>query len=113
MGAEELLRGTLDLLVLRTLTDGPMHGFAIARHIQETTRDALRIKEGSLYPALHRLEERGLVVAAWGASGRNRRARFYRLSRAGRRVLGEERGAWDRFAGAVASVLGPSRGGAR
>ena len=101
----ELLRDTLDMLVLKTLTRGPMHGYAIAEFIEETTDDVLRVEEGALYPALHRLELRGLVAAEWGVSGNNRRARYYRLTPAGRKQLGAEAARWDRMTSAVARIM--------
>jgi transcriptional regulator len=101
----ELLRGTLDILVLKALTWEPMHGYAVAGWIQRVTDDALRIEEGSLYPALHRLEERELVAAEWGVSENNRRAKFYRLTAAGRRHLRAETSSWTRYAEAVRKVL--------
>jgi transcriptional regulator len=100
-----LLRDTLDMLVLKTLTRGPMHGYAIAEFIEETTDDVLRVEEGALYPALHRLELRGLVAAEWGISENNRRARYYRLTAAGRKQLGEESAHWDRMTAAVARIM--------
>jgi transcriptional regulator len=101
----ELLRDTLDMLVLKTLTRGPMHGYAIAEFIEETTDDVLRVEEGALYPALHRLELRGLVAAEWGTSENNRRARYYKLTAAGRKQLGEESARWDRMTSAVARIM--------
>jgi transcriptional regulator len=101
----ELLQGTLDILVLKALTWGPLHGYAVARWIQQVTDDALRIEEGSLYPALHRLEERDLVGAEWGVSENNRRAKFYRLTAAGRRHLQAETSNWTRYVEAVRKVL--------
>lgn len=101
----DLLQGTLDVLILNALSRGPAHGYAVARWIEETTGDALRVEEGSLYPALHRLEERGLIEAEWGLSERNRRAKYYGLTRAGRRQLRSEAAAWRRYAQAVAKVL--------
>jgi PadR family transcriptional regulator, regulatory protein PadR len=103
--ATELLQGTLDILILKALTWGPMHGYAVASWIQRVTDDALRIEEGSLYPALHRLEERELVGAEWGVSENNRRAKFYRLTPAGRRQLRAETSSWTRYAEAVRKVL--------
>ena len=96
--AAELLQGTLDILILKALTWGPMHGYAVASWIQRVTDDALRIEEGSLYPALHRLEERELVGAEWGVSENNRRAKFYRLTPDGRRHLRAETSSWTRYA---------------
>ena len=101
----ELLRDTLDMLVLKTLTRGSMHGYAIAEFIEQTTDDVLRVEEGALYPALHRLELRGLVAAEWGVSENNRRARYYRLTAAGRKELGEESAHWNRMAAAVARIM--------
>ncbi len=101
----ELLRGTLDLLILKTLSWGPMHGLAVLRWIEDATRQRLTIEEGALYPALHRLEERGLIAAEWTASENNRRAKFYELTAAGRRQLEAERETWERFSGAVDAIL--------
>lgn len=101
----DLLRGTLDLLVLKALSWGTAHGYAVARWIERATHDALRIEEGSLYPALHRLEERGLIEAEWGLSENNRRARFYTLTTAGRRALRTESATWSKFARAVFAAL--------
>ena len=101
----DLLRGTLDLLILKALSWGSAHGYAVARWIERATGEALAIEEGSLYPALHRLEERGLVAAEWGTSENNRRARFYRLTAAGRRQLRQEADGWTRFARAVFAAL--------
>jgi transcriptional regulator len=100
-----LLQGSLDLLVLKTLTWQPMHGFGIARWIQRLTEDALQVEEGSLYPALYRLENRGLVKAEWGLTENNRRAKYYRLTASGRRRLVEEADTWQRFTAAVGKVL--------
>jgi transcriptional regulator len=112
----ELLRGTLDLLILKALSWGKAHGYGVARWIEFATGEALRIEEGSLYPALHRLEDRGLVETEWGISENNRRARYYRLTAAGRRRLRAESDAWARFARAVFSALeapaGPEPAGA-
>ena len=101
------LKGTLDLLILRTLREGSMHGWAIAQLIQARSSDVLHINQGSLYPALHRLEERGWIRAEWGESENNRRARFYKLSAAGQRQLGEQTASWEEFVRAVAGVLQP------
>jgi transcriptional regulator len=100
-----LIQGTLDVLILKTLTWGPRHGYAIARWIEETTEDGLRIEEGSLYPALRRLEDRGWVSSTWGLSENNRRARYYTITRAGRAHLRDEAAVWLRYAGAVTQVL--------
>lgn len=104
----ELLQGTLDLLILRTLRFGPAHGHAIARHIQRTSDDLLQVETGSLYPALHRLEARGLVDATWERSELGKRARYYRLTRAGRKELAAEQTKWDTFARAMGLVLEPA-----
>ena len=101
----DLLQGTLDLLVLRTLQSGPEHGWDIAQRIQQVSREVLRIGQGSLYPALHRLEDRGLISSSWGTSENNRRAKFYELTRAGRKRLAEETEAWGRFVTAVSLIL--------
>ena len=101
----DLLQGTLDLLVLKTLTWGPAHGYAIARWIEQLTGEVLRVGEGSLYPALHRLEERGLVEAKWELSDTRRRTRVYRLTGKGRVQLREEAGSWRQFVQAVGKVL--------
>jgi len=93
------------MLILKTLDRGPMHGYAIATRIQQTSRDVLKVEEGALYPALHRLEVRGLLDAEWGTSENNRRAKYYRLNAAGRRVLGEESAYWTRMAAAVTRVM--------
>src|SRR6185503_7229993 len=90
MGRGELLQGTLDMLVLKTLVRGPMHGYAIAEFIQQSSEDILRVEEGALYPALHRLQLRGLLSGEWGVSDNNRRAKYYKLTAAGRRALSEE-----------------------
>jgi PadR family transcriptional regulator PadR len=101
----DLLQGTLDLLVLKTLELGPTHGWDISQRIQQMSEDVLRVNQGSLYPALHRLEERGWVAAEWGSSDNNRRAKFYSLTRAGRRQLAEETEAWERLSWAVTRIL--------
>jgi PadR family transcriptional regulator PadR len=101
----ELLQGTLDLLVLRTLNRQAMHGYEIARWIQQTSDDALQVEEGSLYPALYRMERRGWIKSKWGLSENNRKARFYQLTKAGRKQLDSERASWDRLAEAIAKVM--------
>jgi transcriptional regulator len=101
----EVLRGTLDLLILKALGWGPAHGYAVARWIQHATNDALAIGEGTLYPALHRLEERGWIAASWGASENNRQAKFYSLTRSGRAQLRVETANWRRYAAAVFAAL--------
>lgn len=103
----DLLAGTLDMLILRTLGMGPAHGFAIAQSIQRRSSDALLVEEGSLYPALYRLEERGWIAATWGVSDNNRRARFYRLTPKGRTHLSIESNRWEHLVRAVASVMRP------
>jgi PadR family transcriptional regulator PadR len=101
----ELLQGTLGILILKALLAESTHGYGIARWIEQTTRDTLRIEEGSLYPALRRLEDRRLVASEWGISENNRRARYYRITAEGRAHLREEAVAWTRYAGAVTTVL--------
>jgi len=101
----ELVQGTLGILILKALLAEPTHGYGIARWIEQTTRDALRIEEGSLYPALRRLEDRGFVRSEWGISDNNRRARYYQLTSAGRGHLRAEAAAWTSYAGAMLSVL--------
>lgn len=100
------LSGTLDLLVLKTLTWGPRHGYAIARWLEDTTNDALQIEEGSLYPALYRLEKRGLIEASWGTSEIGKRIKIYSLTKAGRAELKTESAEWNQFSAAVAKVMG-------
>jgi len=102
----DLPQGTLDLLILRTLALGPQHGWAISERVQQMSSDALRIQQGSLYPALHRLERRGLIKARWGTSENNRRAKYYELSKNGHQQLEAERDAWEKMTAAVAQVLG-------
>lgn len=99
------LQGTLDLLVLRVLRRGTMHGWGIAQEIQQISRDVLQVNQGSLYPALRRLEERGWIDAEWGTSDNNRRARYYRLTAAGRRQLAQETASWEEFVLAVSRIL--------
>src|SRR6202161_257674 len=103
----ELLQGTLDLLILRTLIFGSQHGQGIARAIQETSQEELLVEHGALYPALQRLEERGWISAKWGVSSNNRKARFYALTSAGRKQLVTETTKWQRLSAAIARVLGP------
>jgi transcriptional regulator len=106
----ELLQGTLDLLILRTLIFGSQHGQGIARAIQQTSDEELLVEHGALYPALQRLEERGWISAKWGISSNNRRARFYSLTSAGRRQLGKETAKWKRLAAAIGRILDPQEG---
>ena len=104
----ELLQGTLDLLILKALALGPRHGLGIARRIEQVTRGTFQVKPGSLFPALHRMEEEGWLSSSWGESENNRRAKFYQLTRAGRRQLGAETQRWARVSAAIARVLGVS-----
>ena len=102
-----LLQGTLDLLILRTLVFGPQHGQGIARAIEQQSEDTLLVDHGSLYPALQRLEERGWIEAEWGVSDNNRKARYYELTKAGRKQLVAQTGQWRRLAAAIGRILGP------
>ena len=104
----ELLRGTLDLLILRTLLAGPTHGHAVAKHIQRTSEDLLQVETGSLYPALHRLEAKGWIAASWELSVKGKRARFYRLTRQGRKQLVAEQSKWETFSRAMRLIVNPS-----
>ena len=104
----ELLRGTLDLMILRTLLSGPTHGHAIAKHIQRTSDDLLQVETGSLYPALYRLEASGWVAAAWEKSDKGKRARYYRITATGRKQLASEQSKWDAFVRAMGSLLNPA-----
>jgi PadR family transcriptional regulator len=101
----DLLQGTLDVLILKTLAVGPMHGWGIAQRIQQLSEDVLRVNQGSLYPALHRLEEEGWIAAEWGVSENNRKAKYYRLTRTGQRQLETETENWRRLATAVGRIL--------
>jgi PadR family transcriptional regulator, regulatory protein PadR len=101
----ELLQGTLDLLILRTLLTGPTHGHAIAKHLQRTSEELFQVETGSLYPALHRLEARGWIAASWELSNKGKRARFYRLTPLGRKQLVAERSKWETFSRAMALIL--------
>ena len=101
----DLLQGTLDLLVLKVTALGPLHGYAIAQRIQQISKDALQVQQGSLYPALHRLEERGLLRAEWKTTETGREAKFYSLTKAGRKQLDEERLNWERLAQAISLIL--------
>jgi transcriptional regulator len=104
----DLLQGTLDVLILKTLSPGAMHGWGISQRIQQVSDDVLRVNQGSLYPALYRLESQGWIKAEWGVSENNRKAKFYELTRAGRRQLADETESWERFSAAVARVLATS-----
>ena len=107
----ELLQGTLDMLILRTLLFGPAHGHQIAKHIQRTTDDVLQVEHGSLYPALHRMERKGWLIAKWEtAKDRNREFKYYRLTPAGKKQLVREQSRWKQLAAAVATVLRPVQG---
>jgi transcriptional regulator len=104
-GKSDLLRGTLDLLILKTLTLEPMHGLGISRRIEQTTQGVFQVQAGSLFPALKRLEQEGWIEGEWGESENNRRAKYYRLTATGQRRLGEEKDNWAQVAGAIARVL--------
>ena len=104
-GSGELVQGTLPLLILRILATGPNHGFAIARRIQQVSKDVLRVEEGSLYPALHRLEVQGWIESEWRVTENNRNAKYYRLTRGGRRQLEREALRWNAIADAIAAIL--------
>ena len=104
----DMLQGTLDVLVLRTLLFGPAHGHTIAHVIEKTSDDVLQVEHGSLYPALHRLEDQGLIASFWGTSENNRKAKYYRITPAGRKHLMHERSRWEMLTQAIARVLGPA-----
>jgi PadR family transcriptional regulator len=106
--AGDILQGTLDMLILRTLVMGPAHGHTIAQVIEHTSENALEVEQGSLYPALHRLEDRGWLTSEWGVSENNRRAKFYRLTARGRKELGTATGRWRRMTRAIGLILGES-----
>jgi PadR family transcriptional regulator PadR len=101
----ELLQGTLDMLILKALTQSPLHGYGLARWIEATTHDALSVEEGSLYPELYRMDKRGWIESEWGTTDSNRRAKFYSLTRKGRKQLHAQMAAWDRFVTAVRQIL--------
>lgn len=101
----EVLQGTLDLLILKAISLGPLHGYAVLLRIQQISRDRLRIQQGSLYPALYRLEHQGLIESEWGESDNKRKAKFYRLTAAGRRRLKDEVGYWEQLSSAIAAVI--------
>src|SRR5437868_14720062 len=105
MSRIELLQGTLDMLVLKVLAGGPLHGFAIAQRIHELSKDVLVVEEGSLYPALYRMQDRGWVQSEWGQSENNRRAKYYSLTRAGRKQLETEALGWDQMCAAIARIM--------
>ena len=104
----DMMPGTLDMLVLQTLVLGPAHGYTIAETIEKRSQDVLQVEQGSLYPALHRLEDRGFIASFWGTSENNRRARYYRLTPQGRRQLNAESSRWQQLAEAIARVMEPS-----
>jgi PadR family transcriptional regulator, regulatory protein PadR len=108
MARLELLQGTLDLLILRTLLAGPTHGHAIAKHIQRTSEELLQVETGSLYPALHRLEAKGWIAASWELSDKGKRARYYTLTRLGHKQLAAEQSKWDSFSRAMGLILNPA-----
>jgi PadR family transcriptional regulator PadR len=103
--SDDLISGTLDLLILRVIALQPMHGWAIAQRIQQVSKEILQVRQGSLYPALHRLELQGRIAAEWGESENNRRAKFYSLTKAGRNMLEHEEAQWDRLSSAISLVL--------
>jgi PadR family transcriptional regulator PadR len=105
----ELLQGTLDLLILRTLLPGPSHGHAVAKHIQRTSEELLQVETGSLYPALHRLEAKGWIAASWQLSDKGKRARYYRLTATGRKHLAAEQSKWEALSRAIGLVLKPAK----
>lgn len=105
----ELLQGTLEVLILRTLLPGPAHGHAIAKHIQRTSEELLQVETGSLYPALHRLEAKGWIAASWQLSDKGKRARYYRLTALGRKQLVAEQSKWEAFSRAVSLILKPGK----
>jgi len=104
----EMVKGTLDVLIMKALSWGPMHGYAVSRWLNQVSDDALQVEEGALYPALHRMERRGWLIAEWGVSENNRRAKYYRLTDLGRAQLRAEASSWNRFVEAVAKVLDAS-----
>src|SRR4051812_38571059 len=103
--ATDLIPGTLDMLILKTVSRGSMHGYAVAQSIHELSEDVLRLQEGALYPALHRLEVRGLLRSSWGVSDNNRRAKYYTITAQGRRALNDEHESWNRVAAAIARIM--------
>ena len=105
MTKTDLLQGTLDMMILKALTRGPLHGYAVARWLQNATDDALRVEEGSLYPALYRMEQRGWISAEWGITERNRKAKFYKLTKVGRKQLEVEESTWQYLSAMVSKVM--------
>jgi transcriptional regulator len=108
-GKTDLLQGTLDMLILKIVALGPVHGYGIAQRIQQISKEVLQVQQGSLYPALHRLEKRGWLAAEWGESDNGRQAKFYKLSPVGRKQLAAEEATWNRLSGAVALIMQTSR----
>jgi transcriptional regulator len=106
---EQVLQGTLDLLILKTLSLAPMHGWGLTDRIEQLSKEALQVGQGSIYPALVRLEQRGWISTEWGTTENNRRAKYYRLTASGRKALGQEQASWQRFVGAVSLVLAAER----
>src|ERR1700683_1929779 len=104
----EMVQGTLDMLILRTVLLAPAHGHTIAHAIEQTSEEVLQVEHGSLYPALYRLEDQGLIASFWGTSENNRKAKYYRITPAGKKHLSAERGRWDQIVNAIARVLGPA-----
>ncbi len=104
----DLVQGTLDLLILTVIANGPMHGWAIAQRIKQMSNDVLQVGQGSLYPALHKLEQQGWIEAEWGESDNNRRAKFYSLTRAGRKAMAQEAAQWERLSAAISLVVRPA-----
>jgi|ERR687892_184986 PadR family transcriptional regulator PadR len=104
----DLVQGTLDLLILKVIANEPMHGWAIAQRIRQMSNDVLQVGQGSLYPALHKLEQQGWIEAEWGESENNRRAKYYSLTRAGRRAMAQEAAQWERLSAAISLVVRPA-----
>jgi PadR family transcriptional regulator, regulatory protein PadR len=104
----DLVQGTLDLLILKVIANGPMHGWAIAQRIRQMSNDVLQVGQGSLYPALHKLEQQGWIEAEWGESENNRRAKYYSLTRAGRKAMAQEAAQWERLSAAISLVVRPA-----
>ena len=104
----DLVQGTLDLLILKVIATGPMHGWAIAQRIKQISNDVLKVGQGSLYPALHKLEQQGWIEAEWGESENNRRAKYYSLTRAGKRAMAHETAQWERLSAAISLVVRPA-----
>ena len=105
----ELIQGTLEMLILKALARGPLHGYAVAEWVEQTSQQVLKVEEGALYPALHRLEDRGWIASFWGTSENNRKARYYRLTATGRRQLAQQTSRWEQLVGAINRVLRPAK----